>query len=77
MTTINHTAEIATPTKTVAEVKKMLRDLAYALKLSRRISAEILAERESKKSDVIRTSEAISGLTQADQNPAGTIRLHS
>jgi hypothetical protein len=76
MTPITNTAEVAA-TATVADVKKMLRDLAYALKLSRRVSAEILAERESKKSDVIRTSEAVSGLIQAAQNPVGVMRLHS
>ncbi len=65
--TVNTTNNANTPTKpspmTRDEVKKMLRDAAFVLQMTRRVKAEILAERpQSSKPETCNMSELAAGL---------------
>ena len=63
-TTDNAKAAAATQTPmTRDEVKRMLRDAAFVLQLTRRVKAEILADRpEAKKTSPRKTPEMAAGL---------------
>jgi len=62
--TINHTSHTAQTPLTRDEVKKMLRDAAYVLHLTRRVRSEIEAERPeaARKAAATRRPELAAGL---------------
>lgn len=61
MTPITNTAEASpvTAAMEVAAAEKMLRDMAYVLKLTRRVKAEMSAEKAPEKAIIARTWERV------------------
>ncbi len=45
MTPITNTARVTTTTSTTTDAEKLLRDMAYVLKLTRRVKEEMSADR--------------------------------
>jgi hypothetical protein len=61
MTPITHTAEVSpfAAAMEVAAAEKMLRDMAYVLKLTRRVKAEMTAEPVAEEAIITRTWERV------------------
>jgi len=59
MTPITSTARATTTAQTTVDADKLLRDMAFVLKLTRRVKEEMTADRAPKTAHTARTGEGV------------------